>query len=79
MQISQIRNNVIKSGKISEWYEKNTEPRNLNTRFLQNFPRLFPGIWTQSIQTKGSRRKLNAYKTIAHDDVTHGAMAHKRK
>ena len=27
--------------------------------------------------TNGSRRKLNAKKTIAHDDFTHGAMARK--
>ena len=26
---------------------------------------------------QGSRRKLNTKKTIAHDDVTHGVMAHK--
>ena len=32
---------------------------------------------TQRIQTKGSRRKFNAKKAIAHDDVTHGAMARK--
>ena len=31
----------------------------------------------QSIYTKRSRRKLNAKKIIAHDDVTHGAMARK--
>ena len=37
------------------------------------FPILEPS--TQSIQTKGSRRKLNAKKIIAHDDVTHGAIA----
>ena len=29
----------------------------------------------QSIQTKGSRRKLNANKTIAHDDATPGGRA----
>ena len=29
----------------------------------------------QSIYTKGSRRKLNGKKTIANDDVNHGAMA----
>ena len=29
------------------------------------------------LQTKESRRQLNAKKTIAHDDVTHGAMARK--
>ena len=35
----------------------------------------------QSILTNGSRRKLNANKTIAHNDVTHGLTAcrHRRK
>ena len=35
------------------------------------------GSCNQSILTKGSRRKLNAKKTIAHNDVNHDAMAHK--
>ena len=37
----------------------------------------FESYVVQSMLTKGSRRKLNAKKTIAHDDVTHGAMARK--
>ena len=32
----------------------------------------------QSMLTNGSRRKLNAKKTKAHDDVTHGTMALKK-
>ena len=32
---------------------------------------------TQSIYTKGSRRNLKGKKTIAHDDVTHGAIVYK--
>ena len=40
-----------------------------------SFP--FVGDLNQSILTKGSRCKLNAKKTIAHDDVTWRATARK--
>ena len=48
-----------------------------NQMFLK--ARFSPGQsrFIQSILAIGSRRKLNAKKTLAHDDVTHGAMAHK--
>ena len=34
-------------------------------------------VYTQCIETNESICKLNAKKKIAHDDVTHGAMARK--